>query len=204
MVCNHLNNDKFEKLSLMPKSQQGYDIIAYPILYGSNIKLQCYISVKLGLSGDVNDSYETRYDKTIISHAKLFIQTMEGHFNKEPNDNNTSIDDDMSSLYFILYTWELDNQGDDYTKSKYELLKQLWLDHIKLHIIHRREMNNTYNSNSNKNDIYDKIDEYIINHYNENVFLVTKSQMKDWLVPSMVPFGDLFSSIAQPDDDDDY
>jgi hypothetical protein len=144
-----------------------------------NEKLKFYISVKLGFTGMLNESYEERYNKSIYSCAESFVKTIEEHFEEHP----TSEVHDMGNIYFIIYTWALDmNLGKDNQLS----LREKWLVYINS-CIHTKN-----------NLIHKKKKAYVSKYFDSNVFIITKNEIKDWLIPSMVPIPDIITSAITP------
>jgi hypothetical protein len=194
------------------QSQEGYDILAHPVLGSTNEKLTCYITVKLGLS-----SNDTQYNMNVNASAESFIQTMIEHLKLYPN----STVDDMSNIYFIMYNWGLDinignhTYNNDHQNYQSNLRNQL-LQYINVYMkeingnnnnnktTNNNNINNdnkTTNINNKNNHSHDTINLFIDKYYNSNVFIVTKYEMKDWLIPSIIPLGDLFSNIVKSDNE---
>jgi hypothetical protein len=170
------------------QNQQGYDILALPVLGSTNEKLTCYISVKLGLPDKNSSSIDARYKMSVNACADSLVKTMIVHLN-----NSNSIVDDMSNVYFIIYNWALDiNLGNRTYSNDYENnqsnIRKKWSDYIDTYIgkINNESFRNTINSYKDK-------------YFDSNLFIITKYEMKDWLIPSMAPLPDLFSIIVKPD-----
>ncbi len=72
-------------------------------------------------------------------------------------------------------------------------LRQVWLNDSKSYISIRRNQI----ENLNKDHVYYAMEEYVAKYFDSNMFLVTKSEIRPWLIPSMEPLPDLFVQIVE-------
>ena len=121
--------------------------------------------------------YKLRYEMSVKACAESFIKTMVVHLERYPE----STIEDMNLIYFIMYTWALDSDGDNRN------VRNQWLEHIHIYM---RGIDSIHN---------DAINSFIDTYFDSNVYIVTKYEMKDWLIPSMSPLPDLFSTLVDPD-----
>ena len=188
-LSNKIITNELLDIIKVNQSQEGYDILAYPVISNTNTNeiLTCYINVKLGVV-----SNDTQYNLSVNACADSFVKTMKVHLKNHPN----STVDDMSNVYFIIYNWaldinignhtQIDNHENYQTNLRYRLLQYI--------NAYMSEINNNNNTLSN-----DTINLFIDKYFDSNIFIVTKYEMNDWLLPSIIPLGDLFSNIVKSD-----